>query len=239
MASIIKLGTILLDGVYRNPGSKYFSGEKISFGNQNDISWVVVNGLVIAALPLLINISWDELHHQDLVFGKQVSINGQKFLCRLLRVGAKEGAPNEWDAALDIAGENNDLWHWKNAFCWGQEITDQDESYCATRGYSSARYYDWYPSFNRSAHIGFRPVLEPLPSEELISGCEICAIGGQSVLYGKLLELTEYDALIHPEPGSITADADHGQIWRRLSDGPLLVERSQVILQRMGSNSHF
>lgn len=68
-----------------------------------------------------------------------------------------------------------------------------------------------------------------------IPGSEIYAIGGQSVFYGKLLEITDYDAIVQPEPRSMTADADNGQIWRRLSDGTLLLERNQVIVQRMKS----
>ena len=46
---------------------------------------------------------------------------------------------------------------------------------------------------------------------------------------------TDYDAIVQPEPRSMTADADNGQIWRRLSDGTLLLERNQVIVQRMKS----
>ena len=32
MASIIKLGSILLDGVHTDPGSEYLAGQKIGFG---------------------------------------------------------------------------------------------------------------------------------------------------------------------------------------------------------------
>lgn len=55
------------------------------------------------------------------------------------------------------------------------------------------------------------------------------------MFYGKLLEITDYDAIVQPEPRSMTADADNGQIWRRLSDRTLLLERNQVIVQRMKS----
>lgn len=55
------------------------------------------------------------------------------------------------------------------------------------------------------------------------------------MFYGKLLKITDYDAIVQPEARSMTADADNGQIWRRLSDRTLLLERNQVIVQRMKS----
>ena len=231
MASNLKLGSLLLDGAYIAPGSEYRPNQEISFGSGKDLRWVVVNGLLIADRPILVNISWDDLNQQRLVFGRPVTISGQKFLCRLLKVGTKKGAPNEWDSALDITGESNNLWHWKNIFCWGQETTDLDESDRAFRGYGSARRYCWGPSSDRDTDLGFRPVLEPVASDRLGSGNRVCAIGGQSVLHGKLLKTTAYDAVIKLGAGSKTSKSDIGKFYSKLQDGNITIDRTQMKVQ--------
>ena len=120
MATILELGSILLDGKYTNPESEYQLGQTISFGDGDDLRWVVVNGMLIADRLLLVNISWNNLLLQDFISGKQVIINNQKFLCRLPKVGTEIDTPNEWDAALDVTGEEDSLWHWSRAAFWGQ-----------------------------------------------------------------------------------------------------------------------
>lgn len=67
------------------------------------------------------NVSWEQLDSQGLVFGTPVQIDGQFYLCRCLKVGAEDGVPNEWDTALDEAGENNMVWNWTNQYFWGRK----------------------------------------------------------------------------------------------------------------------
>ena len=230
MANIIKLGSILLDGLRTKPGSKYQPGQTIDFGNGDSLQWIVVNDMLIADRPLLVNISWDDLNDQGLVFGKQVTINGHQFLCRLLHVGAEGGVPNEWDAALDVVGEYDDLWHWYNTFCWGQECVKA--SCRAIRGYAiSARRYSWTTQSRRLARYGFRPALVPLPSDNLISGSKVCAIGGQSMLYGTLLEVTDYDAVIRLEQTPMMAASDEGKCYSKLQDGMVILDRASMVVQ--------
>ena len=229
MANIVKFGSILLDGVHTNPGSEYQPDETIDFADGNSLSWVVVNGLLIADRPLLVNISWDDLDAQGFVAGKEVEFNGQEFLCRLLSVGAKRGDPNKWDAALDAVGDDDEIWHWENQFFWGQESVGA--LYGAFRGYRSARYWDYFSSSYRDTGMGFRPALEPLPSDNLVSGTRVCAIGGQSVLHGRLLETTNYDAIIQPEPGSMMAETDGGKFYTTLPNGTVILDRASMVVQ--------
>ena len=222
MANIIKLGSIRLGGSHIEPGSKYRSDKTISFADGNSLSWVVVNGMLIADRPLLTNISWDDLNDQGLVFGKQVTINGQQFLCRSLQVGTEKGEPNEWDAALDAVGDDDETWHWENQFFWGQESVDA--LYRARRGYYSARFWNYNSSSFRLADLCFRPTLVPFPSDILISGIEVCAIGGQSIARGTLLETTGYDAIIRLDSSSILADADDSKLYSKLNDGTIAID---------------
>jgi len=124
MANIIGMGSLYLDGCPAEIGSKYNPGQAISIGETaqgKEIHWVVVNDMLIADRCILTEVSWDDLDAQSLVFGKGVSIGGFSFTARLLQVGTKEDAPNEWDSALDTVGEDNSLWHWEDMFFWGQE----------------------------------------------------------------------------------------------------------------------
>lgn len=233
MGSVNKLGSMLLNGTHTQPGSEYKPGQSICFADGDTLSWVVINGLLIADRPVLVNISWDHLNDQKLVFGKQVTINGLQFSCRLLRVGAEECVPNEWDAALDAVGEDDALWHWNGIFFWGQESVSGFASHRANRGCDSARRYYWDSSYHWNVFVGFRPVLEPLPSDNLISGIEVCAIGGQSILYGKLLEVTDYDAIIRLESNSILADTDSGTLYSRLDNCKIAIDYHRMTVQNM------
>ena len=235
MATIVKLGSLLMDGARTEPEAAYQPGKALSFVDGYGISWIVVNGLLIADHSLLVNISWDDLNNQGLVFGKQITLNGQKLLCRLLKVGKDRYSSNEWDDALNIVGENNNLWSWYGVYFWGQDTPVNHASGRAFRGYNSARLWAWNDSPTRSSRLGFRPILEPIPSEGISPGAHICAIGGQSILRGKLLEITNYDALIQPERSSIFADSDLGKLYIKLNDGTIIIDQHQMVIQDVSS----
>ena len=239
MASTLNLGTILLDGVCVKPGAEYQPGQIISFDNGNDIQWIIINRLLISAYPLLCNISWDDLDTQNFVFGKKLTFSGNQFLCRLLKVGERNRVPNDWDTVLDEIGETDDIQRWGTIHFWGQESVIASNR--AIRGYNSAntwigngssiRIWTWHESSYRRANLAFRPVLELLASDNLVLGNRVCAIGGQSILYGKLVTATIYDTIIQPESGSIMAAADEGKLYSYLSDGTIAIDRSKVTVQ--------
>ena len=226
----LKLGSLYLDDKPVTLGAGYRPGQAISFGattSNEPISWVPVNGLLIADRCLLASINWDDLDAQNLVFGKEVKIQGFQFRSRLLKVGNAEGVPNEWDAALDVAGENDDLWHWEDMFFWGQDSTAVDASRRAGRGYHSARGWSWSRSSNRDARLGFRPALEPLSidSADLRPGQKILAIGRAGAVVGTLEDMTHYDLILRAEPGSPVEGASFAASLR---DGTVAVDRSGV-----------
>lgn len=77
----------------------------------NKIQWVEVNDngkkYYVADRNLLVSVSWDDLNSQNLITGKTITIDGQKYLLRVLTGGAnyRSGSdaysggtsPNEWD----------------------------------------------------------------------------------------------------------------------------------------------
>ena len=79
---------------------------------------------------------------------------------------------SDLDTNLNTTDHNsthNQLWHWVGVYSWCQETWAENASSRATRGYDSARY--WYDSSSgrRYVNVGFRPVLEVLNTDPLIS----------------------------------------------------------------------
>lgn len=79
---------------------------------------------------------------------------------------------SDLDTNLNTTDHNsthNQLWHWVGVYSWCQETWAENASHRAYRGYNSARFWNWYVSSGRSADLGFRPVLEVLNTDPLIS----------------------------------------------------------------------
>ena len=141
---------------------------------EEPITWIKPYGIniLVADRVLLAKVSWEDLDKNGFVNGKEIVIEGQHFRCRLLHVGNTEDVPNEWDNILDATNENNALWHWKMCF-WGSDVSTFGVSSRAVRGYHSARSWYCYYATTRSVYVGFRPVLEPLASDNLVFNCTL------------------------------------------------------------------
>lgn len=231
MANIIKLGSLFLDGRPVETGMQYVPSQTIEVGEMTpskEIGWVAVNGLLIADQCLLTNVSWDDLDVQGLVFGKEVTVQALRFKIRLLKVGSKEDVPNEWDAALDAVGEDDTLWHWDHKFFWGQEPVSGSVSHRAIRGYTSARHWGWSDSSSRHALLGFRPALEPLPTDPsaIRHSQEALVIGRAGAVAGSLIDATAYDLVIQPNADGLIGEVSFAA---KMQDGTLAVDRSGII----------
>lgn len=155
--------------------------------DSHKITWIKPDGLpiLIADRPLLVNISWDELEVNGFVRGKEFWIDGMPYRCRLVQVGPLF-KPNEWDKALDATGSEDQakkLWHTDIVWFWGS-VPDTDEAYGKNaqrvlRGNLSSRTSNMMSGQHKSADVGFRPVLEPMPIRSLdpdkyirLDGCD-------------------------------------------------------------------
>lgn len=231
MANIIKLGSLFLDGRPVETGMQYVPSQTIEVGEMTpskEIGWVAVNGLLIADQCLLTNVSWDDLDVQGLVFGKEVTVQGLRFKIRLLKVGSKEDVPNEWDAALDAVGEDDTLWHWDHKFFWGQEPVSGSVSHRATRGYDSARRWLNNRATRSTPSVGFRPALEPLPTDPsaIRHSQEALVIGRAGAVAGSLIDATAYDLVIQPNADGLIGEVSFAA---KMQDGTLAVDRSGII----------
>ena len=79
---------------------------------------------------------------------------------------------SDLDTNLNTTDHNsthNQLWHWVGVYSWCQETWAENASYRAYRGYVSARFWYTNSSGSRLVYVGFRPVLEVLNTDPLIS----------------------------------------------------------------------
>ena len=79
---------------------------------------------------------------------------------------------SDLDTNLNTTDHNsahNQLWHWAGVYSWCQETWAENASYRAIRGYDSARFWNNGSSGGRNVNVGFRPVLEVLNTDPLIS----------------------------------------------------------------------
>ena len=80
---------------------------------------------------------------------------------------------SDLDTNLNTTDHNsphNQLWHWAGVYSWCQETWAENASYRAVRGCYSARIWSSYHFATSSyPYVGFRPVLEILNTDPLIS----------------------------------------------------------------------
>lgn len=79
---------------------------------------------------------------------------------------------SDLDTNLNTTDHNsthNQLWHWVGVYSWCRETWAENASHRADRGYSSARTWSISSSGHRYVNVGFRPVLEVLNTDPLIS----------------------------------------------------------------------
>ena len=69
----------------------------------------------------------------------------------------------------DHSSTHNQLWHWVGVYSWCQETWAENASRRADRGFSLARSWNYSSSGHRYVYVGFRPVLEVLNTDPLIS----------------------------------------------------------------------
>jgi len=234
---IIQLGSIYFDETPFSIGSKYTSGNLVISNTVKgkEISWISVNGLLVADHAVCVNISWDDLNKQGFIFGKKVSVDGNLYICRSLMVGNDRGIPNEWDDILNATSEDNSLWHWNKFFFWGQEISKFNMALRALRGYNSARTWHHTSVSVRGSAVGFRPVLEPLvpdyPISDSLVGTTIKAYGSGGTISGVLSGFTDYDLFLFSTPES-TPESSLPWCCQQ-EDGTIIIDRFAVTITKL------
>lgn len=76
---------------------------------------------------------------------------------------------NSGPDATDKTSAHNQFWNWMGVYSWCQETYTGSASHRADRGYGSARNWGDSSASFRFVYVGFRPVLEVLNTDPLIS----------------------------------------------------------------------
>ena len=139
------------------------------------------HSLFIADYNVTNNVSGSDLNGKALIFGKPYTSGGVDYTMRAPSAGSastgsddnERGTPqsNEWDMILNKL--TGDIKNWSGIRSWGQDTSSSYSSHRAVRGYHSARYWDNYSAASRLVYVGFRPVLEPLASDNLVFNCTL------------------------------------------------------------------
>ena len=135
------------------------------------------HSLFVADYAVTLKVNWNNLDTASLIFGKNYASGGVDYTLRAPSVGSgftgsgdsERGTPqsNEWDAVLDK--NSGYVKNWNDIYSWGQDTSSYESWYRAVRGYGSARYWSYYYAASSDPRVGFRPVLEILNTDPLIS----------------------------------------------------------------------
>lgn len=152
--------------------------------------------LLICDRVILVNVTWNDLNSAGWIFGKEVTIDGAKYKLRSLTGGSNYrntsdayagGTPtnNEWDRFItreevitglpapvssdldsnlnstDFSSTHNALWNWAGVYTWRRTVRSVGALRPAAGAASLLR--------TPASLVGFRPVLEILNTDPLIS----------------------------------------------------------------------
>ena len=175
------------------------------------------HSLFVADYAVTHTVSWNDLHTEGLIFGKDYAAGGVDYTLRAPSAGSdrtglnesQRGTPqsNEWDKLLD----KNDgyIKNWNGMASWGQDTRpDNSTPFRAVRGFHSARGWEFNSSSHQNGILGFRPVLEVLSPDALgYDGLKTVTLdlGG-----GKLGNSSEDIQIIVKNDSEFTAPASHG-----------------------------
>ena len=229
---INNFGSLYLNGQPSELNAVYGGGD-ISLGDTvpgKAIHFVKWKDLWVASEIICPNASWNDLEKYNFITGWPIRIDGVLYLCRSLKVGEERDVPNEWDSILDELGEDDSLWHWSKQLFWGQEISKKRGSFRAVRGRHSARYWNDLSATTRHVTVGFRPVLEPLAPEPLISDALIRAdlkvYGPDTAIIGQLVEYTDYDLVMAP---NTKLSLPRKCRWVRRDGKRIIIDRTAIV----------
>ena len=136
------------------------------------------HSLFVADYAVTLKVNWNNLDTASLIFGKNYASGGVDYTLRAPSCGSgftgsggsECGTPqsNEWDAVLDK--NSGYIQNWNKMYSWGQDTSSYELWYRASRGYYSARYWNFDDATSSISIVGFRPVLEVLNADTLGSG---------------------------------------------------------------------
>lgn len=234
MANTLNFGTMILDGKPATMGfaGAYLGGKTPAIVDTimgHELSWVIVDNKLIANHCLLRDLSFTCLRALGLAEPQTIHLDGRDFIIRLPQVGQAPGLPNEWDSALDAAGDSDNTWHWSDMRCWGTDKFTRIDGLRPVRGETARGWF--YAGVEDWENNGWRPVLEPAPVDldRNLIGKTVSIWNGQEILDGQLVSYNDYDlCLIRCMPCPYGSANKNRPWFSEALTGETLVDRAQV-----------
>lgn len=187
MADITLLGSPYVRCKAVEPGksmARYRDDAPLAIGDTcpgKELRWIEANGLLVAQGEVLTGVSRKMLAASGLDQECTLTIDGQEYKYRLLRVAPGENnEPSEWDS---LQQTYPGVWMFGNneVGIWGQEGVYFNES-------------GFFANQPKEAGFGWRPVLERiiLFTPDMVGKC-LWVSTGLGSLQGELVEITDYD----------------------------------------------
>lgn len=236
----IVLGTLYVDAKPVHYKEQYQGEGLISIGNTRPdcgIPFWSLNGIYVADAVLCPKVTWQALDSNGLIKGSVVFIDGTPYIARAPKLGCR-GEKTEWDDIVAEIGDDQNLWNQANVSFWGQEMVPEEKD---IRMIAGGRYAKPSKRFFASSSfpinwVGYRPILEPLPSSEpdlsQMEGQQIRAYlqdGGS--IQGKLISADEYDLIMEA-----TLDAPSNNAGVIVREHDIILDRKIAIwIQRVDS----
>lgn len=225
----ITLGSVYINDLPVRPGSDFLSG-LIDIGDTvpgKELPWnKMKNGSLIAADIFLRDIPFTVIEQSMLDRGHHVSIDGESYICRLLRAGADESVENEWDDALRIYGDDDSTWHALSCYFWGQETPDAYPGERVIRGFQDAGYWG-SASPDQKVGVGWRPILIPAVTkhinDSLISQF-VTVHGPDGDISGIVSGFSDYDLLLERNESSAASNS----AWYVAIGNKIAIDRSSI-----------
>lgn len=198
------------------------------------ILWVKPNGLnlFVADRVILTQVSWRSLQQNG--FGDEngqiIFIGEHRFRCRLPHICRADTHCDEWIQVLDATNDSDTLWHWKQVCFWGLEAVSASNH--AARGGAGARFWTLFANSARSENIGFRPVLEILPSIVVTPNCNL---DGHDFYWDALPDYSNFCPVLQPTNQDVFANVQAGQSVRMYT----LLKNGEPVRTDTGRKSKF
>lgn len=177
-----------------------------------EIYWFEVGDLLIAVEPVLYSVSYGALETLGLVHGRQITIDGKAYNCRLIQA-IQEGEPRMSDEMDDLE---------KVAHGWSvfsrKRFLSQEGDFNRILGTAAPA--------NLSMGYAWYPVLEPLAQkpEALVGKKVLLDTGSRGIVSGMLKDASDYELLI----GSVSFALLDPNCMCRVSGGDIVVSSDDI-----------
>lgn len=239
----VKLGSIYWNGKpIQYDHTELFSGktESLTVGDTvpgYELQFARWGKLLVSDCNVCNNVSWDDLNRNGLVFGRFLTIDGQRYFCRTPQGGPAKNSLNELDCFLQALFHDEPMHAWftsshdtKHGAFWCQETNHNWPNQRVIRAPADVVKWRHLETDFKSPIVGFLPILEPVeaivPPEELV-GQRVKVYGNGASVTGRLVSVDNYDLCLSSSTCSMPS-----QEWIDKKGTSITIRRDSILWVR-------